>query len=84
MQVAQKLAAHAHRHLDRSWIAVGDHVDMNHTADRYALKRYRRAILDPRGVFEVAAENDLLGEHPSGRSGHEKNEPDQHGRRRQH
>ena len=65
MQAAQPFAAHAHGHLYRLGVALGNHADTDHIADGDAFKRDRRSIFQPRGIPKVAAEHELARKQPA-------------------
>ena len=76
--------ADLHGHFDRRGVALGDYAHVGHVADGDAFQRHRaRRLLGPRHSQSRSAD-ELAGKQPSRGAGHEKDEPDQHGRGRQH
>ena len=80
MQVGAEFSSRLHGDLDRLGIVAGIHRHLGDVADGDAFQRYRRAVLESGRVDKVAAQHDLLREDAAGVRGHEKDQPDQHGR----
>jgi len=78
VQIVLKLRAHLHHHFHRRGVAAGHHAHVHHIADRDALKRNRRAVLDACGIFKIRPEYQLAREQAAGRPRHENDQPHQY------
>ena len=79
MEGIEVLGADLHGDFDGIGVALGDDADAADVADGDAFKGDWCAYLYAGRVIEVSAELGLMGERPSGGTGHEEDEADEHG-----